>query len=186
MSGPLASFSHVGIHCFDLETMVDFYKDVLGLEEMDSGNVVRGDDKSLKMVFLSASTVDHHQVVLVEGRQAARDAGLHLNQMAFRLESLDDLKTVDKKLKGHGITEARVLTHGNAWSIYFPDPEGNTLETFVDTPWYVKQPHGDPLDLSLSNEDILQATKDLISDDPTFEPVEEWRAKAAKKIGVKV
>ncbi len=185
MSGPLASFSHVGIHCFDLETMVDFYQDVLGLKEMDRGDAVRG-DTSLKMVFLSASPKDHHQVLLVEGRQVDRDAGLYLNQLAFRVESLDDLKAVNKKLQDRGVSEIRSTTHGNAWSIYFPDPEGNTLEAFVDTPWYVDQPRGDRLDLSMSNDEIVKTTEEEISSHPSFQPIEEWRAKAAEKMGVKV
>ncbi len=28
------------------------------------------------------------------------------------------------------------------------DPEGNGIEIFTDTPWYVPQPHGVPIDLS--------------------------------------
>ena len=27
---------------------------------------------------------------------------------------------------------------------YFMDPEENLVEVYLDTPWYVAQPHGDP------------------------------------------
>lgn len=27
--------------------------------------------------------------------------------------------------------------HGNAWSIYFADPEGNRIELYTPSPWYV-------------------------------------------------
>jgi catechol 2,3-dioxygenase len=30
-----------------------------------------------------------------------------------------------------------VGTHGIAWSVYARDPEGNTLEFFVDSPWFI-------------------------------------------------
>ena len=33
------------------------------------------------------------------------------------------------------------VTHGNALSVYFLDPEGNRVELLIDTPWYVPQPH---------------------------------------------
>ena len=40
------------------------------------------------------------------------------------------------------------MDHGNAWSLYFRDPEGNRLEVFCDTQWYVEQPCLEDLDLS--------------------------------------
>jgi catechol-2,3-dioxygenase len=38
-------------------------------------------------------------------------------------------------------------SHGNAWSVYLNDPEGNYLEFFVDTDWHVQQPFYIPLEL---------------------------------------
>ena len=40
--------------------------------------------------------------------------------------------------------------------MYFLDPEGNRLEFFCDTPWYVEQPHRVALDFSLSDEELLE------------------------------
>ena len=40
------------------------------------------------------------------------------------------------------------MNHGNAWSLYFTDPEGNGLECFVDSPFHVTQPYADRLDLA--------------------------------------
>jgi hypothetical protein len=37
---------------------------------------------------------------------------------------------------------------------HFLDPEGNTVEVYLDTPWYVPQPHGDPLGLEKSDSQI--------------------------------
>lgn len=62
-------------------------------------------------------------------------------------------------------------------SIYFSDPEGNTVEVYIDTPYYVAQPHGDALDLSKSDEELMRETEAICRADPTFMPLEEWRAK---------
>jgi catechol 2,3-dioxygenase len=71
----------------------------------------------------------------------------------------------------------RGLNHGNSLSIYFADLEGNTVEVYTDTPYYVAQPHGDPLDLAKSDEEILRETEAIVRQDPTFMPLDEWRKK---------
>jgi hypothetical protein len=69
---------------------------------------------------------------------------------------LGDLREVHKRALALGATEMRPVSHGNAWSIYFKDPEGNTVEAYLDTPFHVPQPHGKPLDLAKSDEQILR------------------------------
>ena len=76
-----------------------------------------------------------------------------------------------------GATQMRGLNHGNALSIYFADPEGNTVEVYVDTPFYVAQPHGDPLDLEKSDAEILAETEAICRADPTFMPLDQWKAR---------
>jgi catechol 2,3-dioxygenase len=56
------------------------------------------------------------------------------------------------------------------------DPEGNTVEIYVDTPFYVAQPHGDPLDLSKDDETLMRETEAICRSDPTFMPLAEWQA----------
>jgi catechol-2,3-dioxygenase len=70
----------------------------------------------------------------------------------------------------------RGLNHGNAMSIYFADPEKNTIEVYLDTPWYVSQPHGDPLDLEQSDAQIWAETERVVRADPSFQPVAQWSA----------
>ena len=78
----------------------------------------------------------------------------------------------------------RELNHGNALSIYFEDPEGNTVEVYLDTPFYIAQPHSDPLDLSQSDQAIMQATEATCRADPTFMPLPEWQARFIAKAPV--
>lgn len=42
-----------------------------------------------------------------------------------------------------------LIPDSNAISIYARDPEGNRLEIFIDTPWYVDQPMRVPVDFGL-------------------------------------
>ena len=57
-------------------------------------------------------------------------------------------------LKREPIVELGPISHGNAISAYFRDPEGNRLEVFVDTKWHVPQPCAAPVDLTKSEDEI--------------------------------
>ena len=88
--------------------------------------------------------------------------------------TLDELRRIDAKMRAQGVTDITPITHGNAWSIYASDPEGNGLEAYLDTPWHVSQPHGRPFDLSLPDADIEAFTQALIQDQETFASREQW------------
>ena len=52
--------------------------------------------------------------------------------------------------------------------MYFRDPEFNGVEVFIDTPWHVRQPQGEPLDLDKSNDEIVETTRAHFSTEPEF------------------
>ncbi len=80
------------------------------------------------LAFLSRDPGEHHQVVLVTGRPPG--AGYNVvNQISFRLPTLADLKAMHARLRAEAITEFRIVTHGNAWSVYFGDPKGKPRGT---------------------------------------------------------
>jgi catechol-2,3-dioxygenase len=175
---PDFEFSHTGLHVFDPDRMIRFYKDVFGFVETDRG-VVHG---KIPVVFLSRSARDHHQVVIAGGRTAPLDS-LLLNQLSFRLASLVELRAAYEKVASvDGASDIRCITHGNAFSVYFKDPEGNKLELFTDSPWYVEQPVLEPFDLTQSDEEILAATHDLLKDMPGFKAFEEWSAELRQRL----
>ena len=70
-----------------------------------------------------------------------------MNQISFRLPMLAALKRYVERAVANGATDLRAISHGNAWAAYFRDPEGNRIELFVDSPWYIAQPCREPLDL---------------------------------------
>ena len=171
MTSP-AVFSHFGIHVSDLARMEDFYTRVIGLLVMDRGTP-REDGPTL--VFLSHDPDEHHQMVLVTGRPPGIEYNV-VNQISFKLGALDDLKAAHARVREAGVKEFRIVTHGNAWSIYFPDPEGNRVELFVDTPWHTPQPFAEPFDIDAPVEAIMEATERICRDRPGFASRAEWRA----------
>ena len=166
------ALSHFGIHVTDLARMEDFYTRVLGLLVSDRGPL-RDDGPTL--VFLSRDPDEHHQLVLVTGRPPGIEFNV-VNQISFKLPALADLKAAHQRLRAEGIKEFRVVTHGNAWSVYVGDPEGNRVELFVDTPWHTPQPFAEPFDLEAPEEVIMQSTERLCRSRPGFASRTEWRA----------
>jgi catechol 2,3-dioxygenase len=173
--------AHAVLYVHDMEQMVAFYCDTLGFEVTDRGPL-RGEE----IVFLSQTANAHHQLALVTGRSTPV-ASDNLHHVAFRSGgTLDDLRALNSTLQSnHRITQIMPLTHGNAWSVYFRDPEFNGVEVFIDTPWHVRQPQGEPLDLARSNQEIVEWTHAHYANEPEFGPMDEFfrrRAQHLKKV----
>lgn len=166
------NLSHFGVSCFDLDRMVDFYTSVFSLQVTDKGP---GHTFPFMLAFLSSRPEQHHQLALAQNRPAGSPSTVM--QLSFKVQSLDELREARRRALSHGATRLRNLNHGNALSIYFGDVEDNTVEVYLDTPWYVAQPHGDPLDLDASDESIWAETERIVRADPTFMPVEQWQAR---------
>ena len=163
------NLSHLGVFCRDVDKLAFFYREVFDMVETDRG---QGVTFQMILVFLSGKSDQHHQLVLASGR--GLDAPSTVMQMSFKVQEIDHLREARRRALAHGASGMRGLNHGNALSIYFSDPEENTVEVYLDTPWYVTQPHGDPLDLELSDEVIWAQTERVCRADPTFMPVTEW------------
>jgi catechol-2,3-dioxygenase len=162
--------AHCGIYVRDIDAMTRFYTQVFDLQLTDQGE---GRNFKVRLHFLSASPEQHHQLVLASGRAA--DTPTTVMQLSFKVAAIDDLRRVRERALAEGATQMRGMNHGNALSIYFCDPEGNTVEVYLDTPWYIPQPHGDPLDLSLSDEAIWAETEAACRADPGFMPLAQWQ-----------
>jgi catechol 2,3-dioxygenase len=174
------SMSHIGLYVHDLPRMEQFYTGVLGFTVTDRGKV-RGAD----IVFTSWDPKDHHQVALVSGRP--KDLAFnHINQISFRVAAVEDLQAVWRRVKdAPGVSDLRPMDHGNAWSLYFRDPEGNRLEVFCDTQWYIEQPCLEDLDLSLPADQIWAKSDAFCRKAPGFKPIAQYQAEIAAKMGVK-
>lgn len=175
---PHLSFSHFGFFVRDAAAMEDFYTRVLGLVVTDRGQL-----GAMQLIFMSRDPEEHHQLVLVTGRPAEPHFN-PINQISFRVADLDALRRLNRRLKAEGAADLIAVTHGNAISIYFRDPEGNRAEVFFDTPWYCRQPLREPVDLELPDAELMAASEAIARAMPDFKPraqwVEEMRALMAK------
>jgi len=164
------AFSHVGIWVRDLEAMERFYTRVLGFTVTDRGRL-----GTVDLVFLSQNPREHHEIVLARGRP--RELAFNaINQVSLRVESLAHLRAVYRRVRDEAVAELSPVTHGNAVSVYFRDPEGNRLEVFLDTPWYTPQPLREPVDLDQADGAIMQAVEALCRARPGFKTRAEWEA----------
>src|SRR5712671_5009789 len=177
---PRLSFSHIGIFVTEVGRMEDFYTRVLGFTVTDRGELETAEGP-LTLVFLSRDPREHHQIVLASGRPA--EAGFNpINQISFRLEDFAGLRELYRRLRHEPVSHISPVSHGNALSVYFRDPEGNRIELFIDTPWYVDQPLRSPKDMSMSDQQIWEWVAKHAAELPGYRPVEEWRADLAKRM----
>jgi catechol 2,3-dioxygenase len=169
------SLNHLGIFVWDLKVMSDFYTSFFGFvitDRRDTGNPIQ---------FLTGSPSEHHQVLLVSGRKPDTPSSLH--QISFSLEDLAALRRVFEAAEAHPRTgPVTSLDHGNSWSIYFNDPEGNPIECYVHTPWHVDQPNGKPIDFSLTDQAIWDRTEAESKANPSYMPAEIFSARLAERL----
>lgn len=172
-----ARLAHVGIYAHDKPKLEHFYTTVLGLLITDSGTSRSG----MELTFMSSSPDNHHQFVIVGGRPDT--SGFNpINQISFMVDSLAELREVHGRALANGASEMRVVSHGNAWSCYFKDPEGNVVEAYLDTPFHVPQPHGVPLDLAKSDAEIMAETEAHCRQDAGFMMLSEYKTRMAKRL----
>lgn len=177
---PSLSFSHMGLYVADIARMQDFYTRVLGFAVTDRG-ILETADGPLTLVFLSRDPLEHHQIVLASGRPAKLEFNA-INQISFRLQDLAGLREMHRRLQKEPVSQIAPICHGNALSVYFRDPEGNRMELFLDTPWYVRQPLRIPMDLQLPDSELWAWTEAQARKQPDFQPVEKWRAEIEGKM----
>ncbi|MGH8667882.1 MAG: VOC family protein [Burkholderiales bacterium] len=177
---PALAFSHIGFFVRDLARMADFYSRVLGFTVSDRGDLDTPRGK-VSLVFLTRDPKEHHQIVLASGRPDSVPFN-PINQISFRVQDFAGLRELYRTLQHEPVSEVSPASHGNALSVYFRDPEGNRVELFVDTPWYVDQPMRIPMDMSLSDEALWQWAEATARELPGYKPVEQWRTDLAARL----
>ena len=122
------SLGHVVLKVTDLVCSEEFYSGMLGMSVCG-----RFDEQGMKMTFFSLG--NHHDLAIMEvsGKDAGGgDQAVGLHHVAFCVgTSLDELVEAKMHLEAAGITPVPV-DHDVTKSLYFDDPDGNTLELYVD------------------------------------------------------
>jgi catechol 2,3-dioxygenase len=178
-AAPRLKLAHATLAARDLDRLSAFYCDVLGFHVTNRGATPDGGE----IAFLSQDPAQHHQIAMVGGGAASDHAFVLVDHFAFQTGSLDDLRAIRAGLVAAGIEGILPICHGNAWSLYFSDCEGNGLECFVDTPFHVAQPFATGFDLDQTDAEIEQATRKLVEGAPEFQSRIEWREAFSKRLG---
>ncbi|HEY8356799.1 MAG TPA: VOC family protein [Ramlibacter sp.] len=181
MDRPGFRFSHFGMFAHDIARLEDFYTRILEFTVTDRGELP-GPKGAMDLVFLSRDPDEHHQIVLISGRP--KDLPFNpINQISLKADSLATLCAMYRTLQAEELPGMVSVTHGNAVSIYVPDPEGNRLELYFDLPWYVSQPMRVEVDLT-DEATLMQRLEAHARTLPNFQPRAQWRAEMARRMGV--
>ncbi len=150
----ITCIGHVGLYCDDVDKQRDFYTQVLGFKVTD---LARGGNG----YFMSAQPrAEHHQLLLLGG---GKGDGKQLQQLSFHTGSLAEVRAYYRRLKTAGARINRTVTHGNAVSVYFYDPEDNLLEIYWDTGILCHQPFGYPVDLDGSDDAVMAQVREYVA-----------------------
>ena len=127
----LKEIGHVLLRVLDLERSKKFYSEVLGFQVLEEDPAHGGTFMALPG---QSHSIDLFQVkdAAVAERQTPGVRGL--GHIAFRVESEDALKDAYATLREHGVEITRTIDHVSQKSVYFEDPDGNTLESYYELP----------------------------------------------------
>jgi len=162
----------------DVERMIDFYGRVLGLSVSDGRNMAKGAARGdSEIIFLSNDPQIHQQLQLSNALFGEDDCNV-VHQVSFRLGGLAELREIARRVVEETQMEVDQLDHGNAWSLYFRDPEGNMLELYVETPWQVDQPFAKSFDILQPDDVIMAATHERVRN---LTGVDPWKSSALEE-----
>ena len=172
------TITHVGVYVTDMNRMVDFYTRVVGFAIADRGPRTSGGE----ICFLTRDPTEHHQFVLATGRPANLPFNI-VNQLSFLVDGLATLKSLYRDVKAEtGVEDLGPVSHGNALSAYFHDPEKNRIEFYLHTPWHVPQPHRISVDLTLPDAQLWAAVEKDVRATPGFKTREAWIGEMQGKV----
>jgi catechol 2,3-dioxygenase-like lactoylglutathione lyase family enzyme len=166
--------SHFEIRARDQKIMEKFYTEVMGFIVSDRGLLTAGPAAGRELIFLSHSPEEHHQIVLIPS-DAKENSGSGIGHVAFRVDSLDEVRRVYEKVRVLPHAKPEPVSHGNTWSVYFRDPEDNRIEVFTQTPWHTTQPCRFDVDYDKPDAALKEATRADASKLAGFTPTEDWQ-----------
>jgi catechol-2,3-dioxygenase len=156
---------HVNLKTTRLDEMVDWYGLTVGLEVNFRNQLV---------AFLTNDAANHRLALLaVPGLKHDRERitrdGMH--HLAFEYPSLDELLGTYLRLATRGILPHACLDHGMTMSLYYLDPDGNSVELQADN-------YGD----WVASSEFMR-TDPRFTEDPIGKPVDPGALVAARQAG---
>jgi catechol 2,3-dioxygenase-like lactoylglutathione lyase family enzyme len=117
----LQRLDYVSLNVSDRTRSIAWYRDVLGLPQL---NQPTDDDEP---VFLGQPGL---QFGLFQAQRQSPSRQPESSGLRHVAIVVDDLDVAQKRLRSHGV-EFRYEDHGNALSVYFDDPDGNSRDNDV-------------------------------------------------------
>ncbi|KAF3060783.1 Biphenyl-2,3-diol 1,2-dioxygenase 2 [Trichoderma lentiforme] len=116
--------AHVVLRTGNLKEMSPFYKTFLG---------GKAQVESDQVAFITYDD-EHHRIALVSrpDLQQLPPKSCGLDHIAFGFDDIEGLLKAYSRRKEHGVTPVWCVHHGLTISMYYRDPDGNVLETFID------------------------------------------------------
>src|SRR5262249_2417004 len=127
----LKEIGHILLRVLDLERSKKFYSEVLGFKVLEEDPEHGGTFMALDG---QSHAIDLFQVKDIEQAQQQTPGVRGLGHLACRVESEAALRDAYATLKELGVEITRTIDHGSQKSIYFADPDGNTLEIYYELP----------------------------------------------------
>ncbi len=158
------SVHHVAYTTRDVEATYEFYANKLGMRLLRTENHRQGDGY-LRHFFFGMGAGEAIAFFQLEGIGEEPDykteisTGLGLppwaNHIAFRLDTLEELEAMTKRMHERGIERIMQVDHGWCTSIYTLDPNGIMVEFCVTT---------DPEEFAQSEEEALRLLRQPVSE----------------------
>jgi catechol 2,3-dioxygenase len=127
----IRELGHIVLQVTNLDRSLEFYRDTLGLPVVSNGS-----PRGRRMVFFSLGE-KHHDLALVElepgagGNDHSRAGVFHV---AFKVgDDVEKLKEAKARIDAAGVPVVRTTEHVTTLSLYVSDPDGITIELYVDT-----------------------------------------------------
>ena len=126
----IRELGHVVLQVTDLDRSIRFYRDTLGLPLVSQGK-----PRGRRIVFFSLGA-KHHDLALIElapgaeGHDPARAGVMHI---AFKIgDDIELLKEARACMVAAGVPVVNTTEHMTTYSLYLSDPDGITVELYVD------------------------------------------------------
>jgi catechol 2,3-dioxygenase len=126
----IRELGHVVLQVTDLDRSLKFYRDTLGLPVVSIAK-----PRERRMAFFSLGK-KHHDLALME---LAPGAGVNdreragVMHVAFKVgDDIELLREAKARMVAAGVTVLRTTEHETTFSLYLSDPDGITVELYVD------------------------------------------------------
>jgi catechol 2,3-dioxygenase len=119
---------HIVLSVRNLEASAHFYGDVLGLRKVTTMG-------GRSVFYAGEGGRTHHELLLTQSDDPNAERGkIGLSHFAFKVGTTDDeLRAALDELKESGVQIERIVDHGGVThSVYMKDPDGNTVEVYID------------------------------------------------------